>query len=99
MVGLPVGMLAKLLGVETADLSQVDEPKGRLDFLASKTIEHVVSQLGGGGLTPKVADELKATYNAARPVIDGLLVKHLGQVRLNVPQEALQLLQRMKGAA
>jgi|SRR5579863_526209 len=85
---LGVVMLAKQMQVELADLSDVADPEGRIDFLASKIFEQAARAL---------APELQMTYHAARPLIDGLLVKHLGQVRVKVPDEVKRLL--MESAA
>ena len=79
-------ILAGLLGIEPADLSTCDNPKGRLDFLASKVVEHSVSQLGH-------LPEVQATYQNFRPLLDGALVRFLGSVVL--PDDAQAVFQRM----
>lgn len=79
---LGVEMLARQLGVELADLSMVDDPVGRIDYLASKVVEQAVR-----ALTP----EAQMTYHVARPLIDGLFAKHLGHVSVRVPDEVRQL--------
>lgn len=82
-IQLGVGLLAKQLGVELTDLSSVSDPVGRIDYLASKVVEQAVR-----GLSP----EVQMTYHVARPLIDGLLAKHLGQVSLRVPDEVRKLI-------
>ena len=88
-MALSLKALAMLAGIQPADLSQVDDPAGRVDFLASKVIENGVAQLGGE-IPVEVVAALQATYRAARPLIDGLLVKHLGMIR--IPEESLKVL-------
>jgi hypothetical protein len=79
---LGVDMLARHLGVTLADLSEVADPVGRIDYLASKVIEQGVRAL---------APEVQMTYHVARPLIDGLLAKHLGAVSVRVPEEVKKL--------
>ena len=81
-IKLSVAMLARQLDVELADLSQVADPVGRIDFLASKFLEQTARAL---------PPELQMTYHAARPLVDGLIVKHLGGVSVRVPDEVRQL--------
>lgn len=79
---LGIGMLAKHLGVELTDLSIVENPEGRIDFLASKAIESTVRSL---------PPEAQMTYYAARPLIDGLIAKHLGSVQVKIPDHVREL--------
>ena len=72
--------LSLLTGIKPADLSEVPDPRGRVDFMASKILERAVAGVG----IPDVA----ATYIAARPMIDGALVKFLGGFR--IPEESLK---------
>ena len=80
---LGINMLAKQLQVELTDLSEVENPVGRLEYLASKVVESAVRTL---------PPEAQMTYKAARPLIDGLFSKHLGQVSIRVPDEVRQLI-------
>ena len=68
------------MGVEPASLAFVEDPKGRVDYLASKLLEN------GARSLPLDAQQ---TYHAARPLIDGLLVRYLGGIRLEVPNELI----------
>lgn len=77
LFALSASFIAKQLGFEPADLSSVSDPRGRVDYLASKLIERQVEQLPA---------DLQATYNAARPLIDGYLLANLGKIRLKVPE-------------
>lgn len=79
---LPVSMIAQGLGVDLADLSVVEDPRGRVDYLCSKIVEQAASQLTDPALV--------ATYLTAKPLIDGLLVKHLGMIKVKIPKEILQ---------
>jgi len=77
-----LGLLGKGLGVELAGLSQVDNPVGRVDYLASKFIEQ-------GVRAPP--PEVQMTYHTIRPLLDGLITQRLGSVPVKVPDEVRQL--------
>ena len=81
-----VESIAKMMGVELADLTTVDDPQGRVDYLVSRIVDQAVSQMN--------EPEVVLTYRAAKPLIDGLLVKHLGAVRVKIPGHIADL---MKG--
>jgi len=83
---LGIEALTRMLGVEPADLSSVDDPVGRVDFLISKFVEH-----GVRGLPP----EVQATYAACRPLIDGFIASKAGNVRVKVPDGILEAFIRM----
>ena len=76
---MTIETICLLAGVKPADLSAVPDPRGRVDHLASKLIENSVKSLPA---------ECQLTYMAARPLIDGLLARHLGHVR--IPEEAMK---------
>ncbi len=87
MLNLALGaaFIARQMGFEPADLSTVADPKGRVDFLASKLLE---------AASEKLTPELRVTYLAARPLIDGYLLNALGKVRVQIPAEIMQVAQR-----
>lgn len=90
---LAASFIAQRAGVEMADLSQVDDPIGRVDYLMSRLVERGVRSL---------APEAQMTYHAARPLIDGYLAKVFKE-RVKVPPEVVELVkaqlqQRMRGA-
>lgn len=74
---LAASFIAKNMGITTADLSTVTDPKGRLDFLASKLIETAAAAL---------PPDVRATYEAARPIIDGFFVQQFGKIRVAIPE-------------
>jgi hypothetical protein len=76
---MTIDTIAMLAGIKTANLSEVPDPRGRVDHLASKALEHIARQLD---------PDVQATYNAARPLIDGLIAKHLGHFR--IPESAMK---------
>ncbi len=78
---LGVNAIARLMDLEPADLSTVEDPKGRLDYLASRLVDRCAKDLPA---------DLQATYQAARPLIDGYFVKTLGSVKLQVPDAPAQ---------
>ena len=82
--GMSIRALCLMAGVKPADLSDVPDPRGRIDHLASMLLEHAACNL---------SPDLRATYHAARPLIDGLIAKHLGGIR--VPEEAMQQLPKV----
>lgn len=90
-LALGIATLAKTMGVPTCDLSAVPDPKGRIDYLASKIVEQTVAGLSA---------ELQMTYLAARPLIDGYLNQQLGKVKVSIPPAiAQQVMNRMNGGA
>ena len=60
-----------------------------VDYLASKLLEQ------GSKSLPLDAQQ---TYQAARHLIDGLLVKYLGRVRIDMPEQLKQAAGPRKGA-
>jgi hypothetical protein len=65
------------LNVPLGDLKNED-PRGRMDVLASRLIEFGVRSHVPG---------LSLLYDIARPLIDGQIVKHLGKFKLPVRKE------------
>lgn len=84
-VALGISLLAKHLGVELANLSEIEKPEGRIDYLVSKLVESGVRSL---------SPEAQMTYHAARPLIDGFLLAKLGQVQVRIPDEVKALVRR-----
>lgn len=75
---LAASFIAKNMGIGMADLSTVTDPKGRLDYLASKLVETAAAALPA---------DVRATYEAARPIIDGFFVQQFGKIRVAIPEE------------
>jgi hypothetical protein len=67
--------IVKECGLPVADLSSVPDPKGRIDFLASRLIAKGVEAY---------APQLAGIHKALSPVVDGLLVATLGDVQVPV---------------
>lgn len=84
-LSLGVKAIAKHMGIECADLTHVDKPLGRMDYLASQIIAKTVQ-----GLSP----ELQMTYHAARPLIDGYLQQALGTAKIQIPAEVIEMVRR-----
>jgi hypothetical protein len=81
MAGIDLGSILERVGLPTSDLSAVENPKGRVDFLASKLIEVGVRQFAPG---------LTGLHQSVRPIIDGQLEKHLRGVKLPFVKQAPQ---------
>ena len=81
-------LLVQSMGVTPTSLETVPDPKGRVDYLASKLLEQ------GSKSLPLDAQQ---TYQAARPLIDGLLVRYLGGVRIDMPEQLKQAARAAQG--
>lgn len=73
MDGSSLLSLLEGMGLPQVDLSSVENPKGRVDFLASNLIAQGVKAY---------APELQALHGVVRPFIDGQLHRHLSKVKL-----------------
>jgi hypothetical protein len=67
-----INEILQSLNVPVGDLTGED-PRGRLDVLASRLIAHGVRSL---------PVEVQQMFHVARPLIDGQIVKHLGKFRV-----------------
>lgn len=65
--------LARVANLPIADLSGVEQTRGRLDWFASKALEMGIQKFAPG---------LVELHKLAKPIIDGQLVKHLSKTRL-----------------
>jgi len=88
MFTLSAAGIAKVLGIQLADLSTVENPQGRLDFLASQLVAAAVKDL---------SPEAQATYQAGRQIIDGYFVKTLGGIRIKT-DDVKQIFEPLNGA-
>lgn len=70
---MELGHLFEQAGIKTADLSHVEKPKGRFDYLAARLLEAGVRSFAPG---------LMELHEMAKPVIHGQLQKRLKNFKL-----------------